>query len=170
MPSQTFIMPSTLHIGEQAADQIGREATRLQTAKALIVSDDPVVAAGCVDPIIQSLEISGIDYEVYTGVDKEPNLHHVEEGLDVIHDKGCDLVVTVGGGSAHDCGKAIGIAATHEGDLYENYAGIERLTNELPPITSVNTTAGTGSEVTRHCVLTNMDRKLNSHRLKPVVV
>ncbi len=59
----------------------------------------------------------------------------------------------------HDCGKGIGIAATHEGDLYQ-YAGIETLTNPLPPIVAVNTTAGTASEVTRHCVLTNTETKV----------
>jgi 1,3-propanediol dehydrogenase len=70
----------------------------------------------------------------------------------------CDIIV-VGGGSPHDCGKGIGIAATHEGDLYQ-YAGIETLTNPLPPIVAVNTTAGTASEVTRHCVLTNTETKV----------
>jgi hypothetical protein len=61
--------------------------------------------------------------------------------------------------AAYDCGKGIGIAATHEGDLYQ-YAGIETLTNPLPPIVAVNTTAGTASEVTRHCVLTNTETKV----------
>ena len=53
----------------------------------------------------------------------------------------------------------MGIAATHDKDLTE-YAGIEKLENPLPPVIAVNTTAGTASEVTRHCVLTNLDTKL----------
>ena len=73
--------------------------------------------------------------------------------------EGCDSIITVGGGSAHDCGKGIGIAATHEGNLVD-YAGIETLDNPLPPLIAVNTTAGTASEVTRHCVLTNLETKL----------
>ncbi len=76
---------------------------------------------------------------------------NVRDGLAVFRREQCDIIVTVGGGSPHDCGKGIGIAATHEGDLYQ-YAGIETLTNPLPPIVAVNTTAGTASEVTRHCV------------------
>ena len=79
--------------------------------------------------------------------------------MDIYKAQGCDSIITVGGGSAHDCGKGIGIAATHEGNLVD-YAGIEKLVNPLPPLIAVNTTAGTASEVTRHCVLTNLETKL----------
>lgn len=83
----------------------------------------------------------------------------LEKVLNYLKNENCDMIITIGGGSAHDCGKGIGIGATHEGDLYD-YAGIETLTNPLPPIVAVNTTAGTGSEVTRHCVLTNTEKKI----------
>ena len=69
------------------------------------------------------------------------------------------MLVTVGGGSPHDCGKAIGIMATHPGKIGD-YAGIDTLTNPLPPIVAVNTTAGTASEVTRHCVITDTKSQL----------
>src|SRR5699024_7338504 len=92
-------------------------------------------------------------------VEPNPKDTNVRDGLKVYESENCDLILTIGGGSSHDCGKGIGIAASHEGDLYENYAGIETLSNPLPPIVSVNTTAGTGSEVTRHCVITNTEKK-----------
>lgn len=79
--------------------------------------------------------------------------------MELYRANGCDSIITVGGGSAHDCGKGVGIAATHEKHLTK-YAGIEKLENPLPPLIAVNTTAGTSSEVTRHAVLTNLDTKL----------
>lgn len=106
------------------------------------------------------MQQSGIEVTYYKGVEPNPKDANVRDGLKTFHDEQCDTIVTVGGGSAHDCGKGIGIAATHEGDLYEQYAGIEKLTNPLPPLVCVNTTAGTGSEVTRHCVLTNEAKKI----------
>lgn len=96
---------------------------------------------------------------IFDGVEPNPKDTNVRDGLAVFRREQCDIIVTVGGGSPHDCGKGIGIAATHEGDLYQ-YAGIETLTNPLPPIVAVNTTAGTASEVTRHCVLTNTETKV----------
>lgn len=69
------------------------------------------------------------------------------------------MIISIGGGSPQDCGKGIGIAHTHEGDICD-YAGIETLTNPLPPIIAVNTTAGTASEVTRHAVITNTKTKV----------
>ena len=71
----------------------------------------------------------------------------------------CDSIITVGGGSAHDCGKGIGIILTN-GDDITKLAGIETLDNPLPPLMAVNTTAGTGSELTRHAVITNEEDHL----------
>lgn len=110
--------------------------------------------------VVASLQESDIEVAYYTGVEPNPKDANVKEGLKIFQDEKCDTIITVGGGSAHDCGKGIGIAATHDGNLYENYAGIEKLTNPLPPLVCVNTTAGTGSEVTRHCVLTNSEKKI----------
>ena len=64
------------------------------------------------------------------------------------------LEIFLGGGSAHDTGKGAGIILTN-GDDITKLAGIETLENPLPPLIAVNTTAGTGSELTRHAVITN---------------
>lgn len=111
------------------------------------------------DKTLHYLREAGIEVAIFDGVEPNPKDTNVRDGLAVFRREQCDLIVTVGGGSPHDCGKGIGIAATHEGDLYQ-YAGIETLTNPLPPIVAVNTTAGTASEVTRHCVLTNTQTKV----------
>ena len=156
-----FLCPAVNFIGRGTLAEVGPRAAMFGK-KALIVTDKFMASqsGGAVDQVKQHLEKAGVAYTMYGGVDPNPRISNVEEGLGIYRKEKCDLLVTVGGGSAHDCGKGIGIAATHEGDLYDNYAGIEKLTNELPPIIAVNTTAGTGSEVTRHCVLTNMERKI----------
>lgn len=157
-----FFMPNVNFFGRGSVNIVGERCKILGAKKALIVTDTFLksLEGGPVDKVVQSLEAKGIDYAFYDGVEPNPKDTNVREGLAVYEQEKCDLILTVGGGSAHDCGKGIGIAASHEGDLYENYAGIETLSNPLPPIVSVNTTAGTGSEVTRHCVITNTEKKI----------
>ncbi|WP_062353076.1 iron-containing alcohol dehydrogenase [Bacillus kwashiorkori] len=157
-----FFMPNVNFFGRGAVKVTGDRCKILGAKKALIVTDRFLsqLAGGPVDKVTDSLTASGISYVIYDGVEPNPKDTNVLAGLKVYQENDCDLILTIGGGSAHDCGKGIGIAATHEGDLYENYAGIETLTNQLPPIVAVNTTAGTASEVTRHCVLTNTKKKI----------
>lgn len=157
-----FFMPNVNFFGRGSVEVVGERCKILGAKKALIVTDTFLkeLENGPVEKVINSLQKENIDFAFYESVEPNPKDTNVRDGLEIYNSEGCDLILTVGGGSAHDCGKGIGISATHEGDLYENYAGIETLQNPLPPILSVNTTAGTGSEVTRHCVITNTEKKI----------
>lgn len=156
-----YLVPNVNFFGPNAISVVGERCKLLGGKKALLVTDKGLRAIkdGAVDKTLEHLREAGIDVVVFDGVEPNPKDTNVRDGLDVFRKEQCDIIVTVGGGSPHDCGKGIGIAATHEGDLY-SYAGIETLTNPLPPIVAVNTTAGTASEVTRHCVLTNTKTKV----------
>ena len=156
-----YLVPSVNFMGPGCLKVIGERAKMLGGKKVLIVTDKFLKTQenGAVEQTIKYLTQEGIEVVIYDGTEPNPKDTNVAEGLKIFKDENCDMIVTVGGGSSHDCGKGIGIAATHKGDLYE-YAGIETLTNALPPILAVNTTAGTGSEVTRHCVITNTKTKV----------
>lgn len=156
-----YLVPSVNFMGAGCLSVIGERCKILGGKKALIVTDKFLrgMEDGAVDLTVKYLKESGIEVAFYDGVEPNPKDTNVKDGLKVYQSEGCDMIVTVGGGSSHDCGKGIGIVATHEGDLYD-YAGIETLTNALPPIVAVNTTAGTASEVTRHCVITNTETKV----------
>lgn len=156
-----YLVPSVNFMGAGCVSVIGERCKILGGEKALIVTDKFLrsMEGGAVDLTAKYLNEAGIEVAYYDGVEPNPKDTNVKDGLEIYKSEGCDMIVTVGGGSSHDCGKGIGIAATHEGDLYD-YAGIETLTNALPPIVAVNTTAGTASEVTRHCVITNTKTKV----------
>ncbi|GAA0864609.1 iron-containing alcohol dehydrogenase [Paraclostridium tenue] len=156
-----YLVPSVNFMGPGCLKVIGERAKMLGGKKVLIVTDKFLRTQknGAVEQTIKYLTQEGIEVVIYDGTEPNPKDTNVADGLKIYKDENCDMIVTVGGGSSHDCGKGIGIAATHKGDLYE-YAGIETLTNALPPILAVNTTAGTGSEVTRHCVITNTKTKV----------
>jgi len=156
-----YLVPSVNFMGAGCVKLVGERCKILGGKKALIVTDKFLkgLKDGAVDQTVTSLKEAGIDVAFYDSVEPNPKDTNVKDGLKIYKEEKCDMIVTVGGGSSHDCGKGIGIVATHEGDLYD-YAGIELLTNALPPIVAVNTTAGTASEVTRHCVITNTKTKV----------
>ncbi|PSC67953.1 alcohol dehydrogenase [Micractinium conductrix] len=72
----------------------------------------------------------------------------VEEGLELLRSAGADFLLSFGGGSPHDCAKAIGIVASNGGSI-RDYEGLDRASKPMLPLLSVNTTAGTAAEMTR---------------------
>ena len=151
-----FLMPSVNFFGPGIIAKIGDRAKMLNMYKPLIVTTEGLskIDNGPVKQTIASLEKAGVDYAVFTGAEPNPKIRNVQAGKKMYQDENCDSIITVGGGSAHDCGKGIGIVLTN-GDDISKLAGIETLKNPLPPLMAVNTTAGTGSELTRHAVITN---------------
>ena len=151
-----FLMPSVNFFGPGVIAKIGDRAKMLNMHKPLIVTTEGLskIDNGPVKKTIASLEKAGVDYAVFTGAEPNPKIRNVQAGKKMYQDENCDSIITVGGGSAHDCGKGIGIVLTN-GDDISKLAGIETLKNPLPPLMAVNTTAGTGSELTRHAVITN---------------
>lgn len=156
-----YLMPSVNFFGPGCLSVVGDRAQILNGKKALIVTDKFLhsLKDGAVEKTIKYLNEAGINSVVFDNVEPNPKDTNVYEGADMYKKEGCDMIITVGGGSPHDCGKGIGIAVTHPGDICD-YAGIETLINPLPPIIAINTTAGTASEVTRHAVITNTKTKV----------
>lgn len=157
----SFLAPSQNYYGNNSVEVVGEKAEQLELNKVLIVTDDTLaeIEDGPVEKVLSSLKESGIDYEIFTGVEPNPKIQNCLDGLEMYNESNSEGIITVGGGSAHDAGKGIAVAEAHNGDI-KKYAGIEKLENDLVPIISVNTTAGTASEVTKHCVLTDVETKL----------
>lgn len=156
-----YFLPTTNYFGRGSVKVVGEKAKLLGGTKVLVVTDGFLsqLSGGPVEQVVELLKAEGIESVIYDKVEPNPKDTNVSDGLKIYQEEKCDMIITVGGGSPHDCGKGIGIAATHEGDLYD-YAGIDTLENPLPPIIAVNTTAGTASEITRHAVITNTKLKI----------
>jgi alcohol dehydrogenase len=115
-----------------------------------------MVNAGFAEQVKSYILDEGLEVFIFSGVCPNPTDVNVRDALMVWQENKCDLLVTLGGGSSHDCGKAMGIMATSGGDI-RDYAGVNTLKSSLPPYISINTTAGTASEITRFAVVTNTD-------------
>ncbi len=156
MTTRTFNMPATVHIGVNAAAKVGPTAARQGTARALLVTDQVLIDTGAIEPVLGSLREAGIPVETYSGVDKEPTLTHVRDGLDIIRRTHCDLVIGCGGGSSLDVAKAVSVMATNPGSI-QDYMGADKLAHKGLPLFAVPTTAGTGSEATMFTIITDTE-------------
>lgn len=146
-------LPRGIIYGLEASSLVGMEAKKLGR-KALLVAGSVMKEKGYVDLIKGRIESEGVKVVTYIKDDAEPTVNHVKAGLELYLEEGCDLLVALGGGSAIDTAKAIGILATNGGSL-EDYMGMYKVKNPIPPLIAIPTTSGTGSEVTRFTVVTD---------------
>jgi len=103
----------------------------------------------------------------------EPTVEMVREGARRVRESGCDVVISLGGGSVIDAGKAIAVIATNGGEPLEFLEGVGRgksITVPPIPFIAVPTTAGTGSEVTRNAVLASTEHGLKASLRSPLML
>ena len=151
-----FCMPSTSLLGVGSSKAAGVELKALGASNTLIVTDKVLVKLGVADNMKALLEAAGVHAVIFDGVVPDPTEAAVAEGVKAYQLNKCDALLSLGGGSAHDSAKAIGVVATHGGRI-SDYAGPNHCKKALPPFVAVNTTAGTGSEVTCIAVISSPD-------------
>ena len=119
-----------------------------------VVTDPGIVSAGLLDPVLANLKKAEITATVFDDVVPNPRDTSVARGAELALSKECDVLVAVGGGSAMDTAKAIGIIQ-QEGGKIADYEGLGVVTKPITPLIAIPTTAGTGSEVTFWSVVTD---------------
>ncbi|MDF0532767.1 L-threonine dehydrogenase [Shewanella yunxiaonensis] len=154
-----FFIPSVNVLGQGAVDDAINDIKTLGFKHALIVTDKPLVSIGIVGSIAEKLGQVGLSVTVYDGVHPNPTVSNVEAGLKLLRDNHCDCVISLGGGSPHDCAKGIALVAANGGTIGD-YEGLDRSAKPQLPLIAINTTAGTASEMTRFCIITDEVRHI----------
>ncbi len=156
-----FEVPTVMKHGLGAIDNLPEELALLGVKKPLIVTDQGVVKAGLLDRVVDPLKNASVNYVIYDEVVFNPPLATVAAGTDLYKKNSCDGLVALGGGSAMDCAKAIGVEIAHGEPVleYECAEGKKELSKRIPPLACIPTTAGTGSEVTLWAVITDPARE-----------
>ncbi|MEI6645906.1 MAG: iron-containing alcohol dehydrogenase, partial [bacterium] len=150
-----FFIPTVSLMGIGSYKEIGKQVKALGGKKPFICTDKGITKAGITQKIVDLIkQDAGVDTVIFDGTVPNPTDMNVHEGLKIFKDKKCDLIISLGGGSAHDCGKGIGIVSTNGGHI-RDFEGVNKSTKSMPPFIAVNTTAGTASEMTRFCIITN---------------
>ncbi|MDM8200781.1 iron-containing alcohol dehydrogenase [Allofournierella massiliensis] len=155
--TMTYYVPPINLLGKGCLQDAAAPIKAMGCKKALISTDKFLTGNGTVDKVAKMLESVGVEYVVYNEAKPNPTVKNVEDGLKVLQENGCDFVVSVGGGSPQDCGKAIAVLATNGGSI-KDYEGVNKSARKSLPIVAITTTAGTSAEVTINYVITDEER------------
>ncbi|PRR70590.1 iron-containing alcohol dehydrogenase [Clostridium thermopalmarium] len=151
-----YIPPINL-VGKGCLAEAKEPIKLLGAKKAFVVSDKFLTSNGTVKKVTDLLDEIGVGYIVYDDVKPNPTVTNVNNGLEILKKEQCDIVITIGGGSPQDCGKAIAVLATNGGTT-KDYEGVNKTSKKCLPIVAIATTAGTSAEVTINYVITDEER------------
>ena len=152
-----FYMPNVSLMGPGCADSLPAEIKARGFKKALIVCGKRSAASPELKGVLDNLDANGIGYVVYPGSVPNPTVTAVMEGVKVLQAEGCDFVMSFGGGSPHDCAKGIALVDANGGNI-KDYEGVNKSAKPQTPLIAINTTAGTASEMTVFCIITDEER------------
>ena len=113
------------------------------------------------DPVTEGLDKAGVDYRLYEDVEPNPSDPSITRAQAFYEANDCSGIIAVGGGSAIDTAKAMGALLANGGKI-SDYYGADTVEKSIPPFITVPTTAGTGSEVTRASIITDIERGTKS--------
>jgi len=155
--SSTFFIPAVNIMGSGCLDEAMVAIRNYAFRKALIVTDSGLAKAGVATMVAEKLAMQDIDSVIFNGAKPNPSIANVEAGLALLQASDCDFIVSLGGGSPHDCAKGIALCATNGGHI-RDYEGVDQSAKPQLPLVAINTTAGTASEMTRFCIITDESR------------
>ena len=159
MPTRQFLMTAENIMGAGCLPDAMSLVQSRGYQHALIVTDAPLTALGVTEKVAALLRERNVAVTVFDGVQPNPTVSNVEAGLAAQQKAGADCIISLGGGSPHDCAKVIAVLATNGGSVMD-YRGANKVKKAPLALIAINTTAGTASEITRFAVITEETRHL----------
>ena len=128
--------------------------------KAFIASDPDLVRFQITKKVTDLLDTKGMAYTVYSDIKPNPTIENVKAGVEAYKASGADYMITLGGGSSMDTGKAIGIIVNNPEFVdVRSLEGVAPTKNRTVFTIAVPTTAGTAAEATINYVITDVEKK-----------
>lgn len=155
----SFELSTRIEYGIGKSKNLKNELKKLNISKTLIVTDKGIKEAGLINKITKQLKDSNIEYKIFDEVEPNPKDHNVEKGAEKAKEFNAESIVAIGGGSPIDCAKSIGVLLSHKKDKIKKFEGTSSINKTSPPLITIPTTAGTGSEVTHSSVITDTENE-----------
>ena len=155
-----MILNETSYFGAGCRESIAVEAARRGYKKAFFVTDKDLIRFKVADKVIEVFEKNNIPYEIYSDVKANPTIANVQNGVAAFTTSGADFIVALGGGSAIDTAKGIGIVFNNpEFADVKSLEGVADTKKKAVPTFALPTTAGTAAEVTINYVIIDEEAK-----------
>ncbi|NBJ92654.1 lactaldehyde reductase [Parablautia muri] len=155
-----FVLNGISYHGKGAIQEIPGIIKSKGLQKAFVASDPDLVKFNVTKKITDLLDAEGMAYEVYSDIKPNPTIENVKAGVAAYKASGADYMITVGGGSSMDTGKAIGIIINNpEFEDVRSLEGVAPTKNPTVFTIAVPTTAGTAAEATINYVITDVEKK-----------
>lgn len=155
-----FVLNGISYHGKGAIQEIPGIIKSKGFQKAFIASDPDLVKFNVTKKITDLLDEGNMEYYVYSDIKPNPTIENVKAGVAAYKESGADYMITVGGGSSMDTGKAIGIIINNpEFEDVRSLEGVAPTKNPTVFTIAVPTTAGTAAEATINYVITDVEKK-----------
>ncbi len=155
-----IMLNQTSYHGAGAIREIPAEVKANGFKKALVCCGPTLLKHGVIAKITDILDADGLAYAIFSDIKPNPTIENVVDGVKAFKAAGADYILAIGGGSAMDTAKAIGIIINNpEFADVRSLEGVAPTKKPCVPIIAVPTTAGTAAEVTINYVITDVERK-----------
>lgn len=156
MAVNRIILNETSYFGAGARRMLADEFRERGYVRAFVVTDKDLIRFGVAGKVTGVLDEAGIAYEIFSDLKPNPTVKNVQAGVEAFRRSGADAIVAIGGGSAMDTAKAVGIIVANPafGDVV-SLEGMAPTANRSVPVFALPTTAGTAAEVTINYVITD---------------
>ena len=165
-----FLSPTKIIFGRNSEAKVGREVKNYSRKILLHYGKGSIIRTGLYDRVVKSLKEEGIDFIELGGVQPNPRVSLVREGIGICRKNGINFILAIGGGSVIDSSKAIAVGVPYSGDVWDFYAGKMEPKTALP-VGVVLTIPAAGSEASKSSVITNEDgwykRSINTEIIRP---
>ncbi|WP_289054770.1 iron-containing alcohol dehydrogenase [Carboxylicivirga marina] len=171
MKNFTYLASTKILFGKNRVEEIGNEIAAFGQTVLLAYGGGSIKKNGLYAKVLQVLERSSINVVELSGIQPNPRIESVREGIRLCRENKVDFILGVGGGSVIDCIKAISMGVHYDGDAWDFFIRKAKIGKVLP-IGTILTLAATGSEMNGNTVISNeetLEKRASGHdSLRPV--
>lgn len=169
MYSFEFQIPTKIVFGAGEVKKVGNKAAEFGKKAMLVTYEEGFVKqVGFYDKVKNSCVEAGVELIDFFGVKSNPTAEHAAEGIKIAKEENPDCIIAVGGGSAMDEAKFIGVAAKYDGEPWDFVTGKAQIEATIPVIVVV-TIPATSSELNGTAVITNETLRRKDGFVSPIM-